>query len=270
MGQEMKSWYPTYMSIEKQLGKGSTQEHGEKKDPRQEAADALYDALAPYRQREEDDRFSQAMHEKYGRAMSALLSIEVSKRLGEAYKVGRESGYFYLANSQEVTEKTLGVFAEAEVELPTGKMTISYSVNAQSKYRDSWDQRYFDQPVVTESRFELVASPEVVKKTYDKLEAEYAKELERYERRSKAFDQLWDWVVKLKSKRIDEKTWDTQPFLEEFWPWAKGAECEISRRTSPSGEEQVELVIFDGERIADIMAEKRPKKPERWFAENTS
>ncbi len=256
---------------ENPFGKLPAQEQGERKDPRQEAADALFEATAPYRAMEEEG-FSEKMHEQEAAAMEALLAHEVSKALGEAYEVGKEDENFYLARrsrtefSEFDPKAELGVFAEVRQDLPSGRVTVDFDVKAMSKNHDELQRRYFDAPIGGHVRIDLRASPEAVQKAYEKLETEYAKELAEYQRTGAIYETLSRWISTRASKRLGTEAWDEQPLLEDLWPWAKGTECEIVLATSTNGKEEIQLVVYNGEKVRDIVALQKPKKPERSFS----
>lgn len=239
----------------------------------QKAVDDLFEAEAPYH--DMDEGAIEARHERARHAMDALLTAEVSRQRGEDYAVSLQGDqYFYLAQRHRRDRKAdfdpmeeLGVFAEAKQDLKTGRVIVDYDIKAMSRKRDGWYESYFDKVLVEDVVVELTASPEALKRTHEKLEAEYQQEVAEYEKQLAAFRELVGWVKKRPDKKVTSETWSEQPMLGVLWPWAEGADCEIGLYPSDDDREEVRLVIFedDGKNVRDVSVKREPVKPERWF-----
>ncbi len=260
------------MSIEQPNFKG---EHKEREAALQASVDELFVALAPYHDDEEDAvEASDARYDVRCRAMSVLLSDQLRQRYGEDYNVSAGDDYFYLAQCLKLQRgresdqiQVLGVLADASENLQTGKITILFDIIAKSSERDGLDKHFFDKPLEEDVKLELTASPDAMKRVYEKLESQYRQEVVNYENELAAFRVLVEWVKKRSDKNIDPVTWSEQPMLGDFWPTAEGAKAEIAVLPSDDSREKIQLVVFDhdGEQIRDILEKEEPLKPERWF-----
>ncbi len=250
------------MSIEQGLGRIPSQESGEKKDSQQEAVDRAFELWTSVYD-DPDPDMDEPVH-----AIEVLIEGALSRKLGEKYTLSRE-GEFSLARRERERQdglefdpkEELAVMWEKEVDIPTGRITITYSVNEAMRDHQMYNQTFFDKPLFNNERVEFTASPETVKNVYKKFEMEYSKKSEEYERKSKEFEVLAAWAAKHKGKRFGAEAWDDLPLLGELWPWVKGATCELVHLPSVNGVEELQLVIYDGEEVRDIVAQVKPKKP---------
>ena len=238
----------------------------------QTAVDDLFESKAPYHTF--DEEVIEERNARAGRSLSVLLAEQVRQRLGEDYAVSQEDQFFYLAQRQRPNtsgefdpREELGISASADYDLRTGRVTVDFDVNAQSrKPRGARHQDDYGQPVLENIQVEIAASPEAVKRVHEKLEAEYQQEVAEYERQVAAFRQLAGWV-RGRKEDLGPKDWAEQPLLKVLWPGAEGAECKIGLYPSDDGREEIRLVVFepDSKAIYDVSAKQEPVRPERWF-----
>lgn len=250
---------------------GDPEESRETQALRQAQADSLFETLVPQREYE-GEAAADRRSDQYRAVMNALLSEEVSRLLGDEYEVKLEENYFYLARRRKLTSdndfdamKYLAVMADSTMDLPSGSVAVNYDVLAAAKEFDGWDQRNFVVPLHENVSFEVKASPAVVEAAYARLEKEFAAQQAEYMKQRQAFQALAAWSAEVSGKKLGEADWEQQPMLEVLWPWAKGADCKLSYREDEGRAPELQLITFRGDAVSDILSEKMPEEPKRWF-----
>lgn len=261
--------YTSRMSSESPFGHAPSQEHSEKKDPRQEAADTLFEIRATKHLHEDDWK----SHDQERDAMGAVLSMEVSQKLGEPYKVGEEENGFYLAQRENASsgwdfdpKDTLGIFTEEELDLANGVVRVSYDIRSMSKEHNGWSPRYFDTPMYEGARIEFRATSEARQRAYDVLEKDYQEQLKRYEYEQKDFQEFKAWADVNLKKSFPASEWGKYPLLEKLFIGVACKTFYVYRGELADEHEEYSVVFLgDDEQVIDIISRKSPQRPERSF-----
>jgi hypothetical protein len=153
---------------------------------------------------------------------------------------------------------------EHELDLPTGTLGLNYDIFAKPKASDGWDARLYSTPVAENQTLRFSASPETVKKIYERLEAEFAEQIQEFEVKAAAYEEFATWARKNSRVKFGSDEWDRHGFLKRMGQLADTWEVNV---VECGGREGVQIIIydFDGDMIRDILPYGKPAHPEREY-----
>jgi hypothetical protein len=234
-------------------------------NPRQEQIDRAFELEVLSRHSEKF--WDEERDDDVTEAKESLLADPLREQLGEPYHLSWE-GDFTLARRERFDtsgdfdpKESLAVVWQDELDLTAGRLDIEYSAFAKDKDSDGWDRRFYSVPVLKEQRLQFTASPEAIRKVYERLEAEYAEQMKKYEAEAAAYTSFSDWAKAHSGQKLDAAEWNRHDYTASFGPIAKTWEAQM---TSTNGHEAVRIIILkDDNTVQDVFDYGKPTRPER-------
>lgn len=202
-------------------------------------------------------------------ASEALLVEPVEKHFGEPYKLSGQGDRCTLAQRLRINTTwdfdplaSLAIKWDKEVDLPSGQVKIDYDVYAKAEESDGWDERLYTEPKLEDQHLQATASPEAVKRVYERLEREFAAEVEKYEAEAAKYEKADAWVRKNAGRKFQpgEPVPDADA-IEEF----SSDRMVWSADFDSSQGETVAICYYDGGVLHDIRHFPKPTPPARRY-----
>ncbi|MDD5251079.1 MAG: hypothetical protein PHT12_00420 [Patescibacteria group bacterium] len=223
-----------------------------------------------------DERRDQEVFE----AMESLLAEPITANFGEGYELSYGESY-RLKHADNATlarresHNTRGEFEPTEslmviwgyeLDLPSGRLQINYSVFGKDRDSDGWDRWLYKVPVLENQERAFVASPDAIRKIYERLEAEHAERVEKYEAEADEYEKAAAWVTQNAKKKF--RADDPLPDALSKWHWyieGKTWSAEFDTRPSHEGEININIWNDHAESVDDIWGIPEPLLPERRY-----